>query len=259
MREATAMRSVTGVRRLLLRYSRQWRGAKQRRGQWLREFAWGQRSSRIKVEPGPNRELEGTPAAGGYWLTGRASSAPRQRRQLSGSTADPRLNAAERLDLTPNKPSPTRPRECQWLQRCPLISDSLVSLAWIGEDPQSPDSVLLWLRSPSMSRPREEMLRIAAALALLVANSSPALTDCRAEVEIAFQKLQMPGRAYRRVTTMASIVHVADTRGVQVFRETVEFILPDRKTEDIGLRRRPTFIRMDPRRPAHLDPYCPPL
>jgi len=104
-----------------------------------------------------------------------------------------------------------------------------------------------------MSRPRGEMLRIAAALALLVANSSPALTDCRAEVEIAFQKLQMPGRAYRRVTTMASIVHVADTRGVQVFRETVEFILPDRKTEDIGLRRRPTFIRMDPGRPADMD------
>jgi hypothetical protein len=73
------------------------------------------------------------------------------------------------------------------------------------------------------------MLQIAAVLALLVANSSAALADCRAEVEVAFQKLQMPGRAYRRDTTMAPIVHVADTRGVQVFRETVEFILPDRK------------------------------
>ena len=80
-----------------------------------------------------------------------------------------------------------------------------------------------------MSQPREAMLQIAAVLALLVANSSAALADCRAEVEVAFQKLQMPGRAYRRVTTMTSIVHVADTRGFQVFRETVEFILPDRK------------------------------
>jgi hypothetical protein len=73
------------------------------------------------------------------------------------------------------------------------------------------------------------MLQIAAVLALLVANSSAALADCGAEVEVAFQKLQMPGRAYRRETTMASNVHVADTRGIQVFRETVEFILPDRK------------------------------
>jgi len=73
------------------------------------------------------------------------------------------------------------------------------------------------------------MLQIAAVLALLVANSSAALADCRAEVEVAFQKLQMPGRAYRREATMASIVHVADARGGQVLRETVEFILPDRK------------------------------
>ena len=62
-----------------------------------------------------------------------------------------------------------------------------------------------------MNRPREAMLQIAAVLALLVANSSAALADCGAEVEVAFQKLQMPGRAYRRETTMASIVHVADT------------------------------------------------
>jgi hypothetical protein len=73
------------------------------------------------------------------------------------------------------------------------------------------------------------MLQIAAVLALLVANSSAALADCRAEVEAAFQKLQMPGRAYRRVTTMTSVVHVADSRGLQVRGETAEFILPDRK------------------------------
>src|SRR5215468_5488537 len=80
-----------------------------------------------------------------------------------------------------------------------------------------------------MSRPREAMLQIAALLALLVANSSATLADCRAEVEAAFQKLQMPGRAYRRVTTMTSVVHVADSRGLQVRGETAEFILPDRK------------------------------
>jgi hypothetical protein len=80
-----------------------------------------------------------------------------------------------------------------------------------------------------MSRPSEAMLQIATALALLVANSSVALADCRAEVEAAFHKLQTPGRAYRPVTTMASIVHVADTRGVRVFRETAEFVLLDRK------------------------------
>jgi len=73
------------------------------------------------------------------------------------------------------------------------------------------------------------MLQIATVLALLVANSSAALADCRAEVEAAFQKLQMPGRAYRRVTTMTSVVHVADSRGLQVRGETAEFILPDRK------------------------------
>src|SRR5215831_10397424 len=56
-----------------------------------------------------------------------------------------------------------------------------------------------------------------------------ALADCRAEVEAAFQMLQMPGRAYRRVTTMTSAVHVADSRGLQVRGETAEFILPDRK------------------------------
>jgi len=77
--------------------------------------------------------------------------------------------------------------------------------------------------------PREAMLQIAAVLALLVANSSAALADCRAEVEAAFQKLQVPGRAYRRVTTMTSVVHVADSRGLQVRGETAEFILPDRK------------------------------
>src|SRR5262249_59926775 len=79
-----------------------------------------------------------------------------------------------------------------------------------------------------MSRPREAMLQIAAVLALLVANSSAALADCRAEVEAAFQKLQVPGRAYRRVTTMTSVVHVDDSRGLQVRGETAEFILPDR-------------------------------
>jgi hypothetical protein len=80
-----------------------------------------------------------------------------------------------------------------------------------------------------MSQLREAMLQITVVLALLVANGSAALADCRAEVEVAFQRLQMPGRAYRRETTMATIVHVGDTREDQVFRETVEFILPDRK------------------------------
>jgi len=80
-----------------------------------------------------------------------------------------------------------------------------------------------------MSRSRDAMLRSAAVLALLIVYSSAALADCRTEVEGAFQKLQMPGRAYRRVTTMASFVHITDTRGVPIFRETAEFILPDRK------------------------------
>ena len=80
-----------------------------------------------------------------------------------------------------------------------------------------------------MRRPREATLQIATVLALLVPNNSAALADCRAEVEVAFQKLQMPGRAYRRATTMASVVHVADSRGLQVRGETAEFILPDRK------------------------------
>jgi hypothetical protein len=83
--------------------------------------------------------------------------------------------------------------------------------------------------SPSMSRSRDAMLRSAAVLALLIVHSSAVLADCRAEVEAAFQKLQMPGRPYRRVTTMASFVHVADSRGFQFLRETAEFILPDRK------------------------------
>jgi hypothetical protein len=63
----------------------------------------------------------------------------------------------------------------------------------------------------------------------LVADSSAVLADCRAEVEAAFQKLQVRGRAYQRVTTMASTVHVADPRGIRIIRETAEFIPPDRK------------------------------
>jgi len=53
------------------------------------------------------------------------------------------------------------------------------------------------------------------------------VNDCRAEVEAAFQKLQLPGRPYRRETTMSTSVHAADPRGVQVFREIAEFIRPN--------------------------------
>ena len=79
-----------------------------------------------------------------------------------------------------------------------------------------------------MSRSRN-VLRTAVVLALLIVDSSAVLADCRAEVEAAFQKLQVRGRPYRRETTMAPSVHVADPRGVRIFRETAEFIPPDRK------------------------------
>jgi hypothetical protein len=80
-----------------------------------------------------------------------------------------------------------------------------------------------------MTRSRDGMFRIAVVLALLIVDSSAVLAECRAEVEAAFQKLQVRGRAYRRVTTMASTVHVADPRGIRIIRETAEFIPPDRK------------------------------
>jgi hypothetical protein len=79
-----------------------------------------------------------------------------------------------------------------------------------------------------MSRSSGAKMRFAAVLVLLIVDNSAVLADCRAEVEAAFQKLKMPGRAYRRVTTMASSVHVAP-RGVRILRETAEFIPPDRK------------------------------
>jgi hypothetical protein len=60
-----------------------------------------------------------------------------------------------------------------------------------------------------MSRSSGAKMRFAAVLVLLIVDNSAVLADCRAEVEAAFQKLKMPGRAYRRVTTMASSVHVA--------------------------------------------------
>ena len=59
-----------------------------------------------------------------------------------------------------------------------------------------------------MTRSRDGMFRIAVVLALLIVDSSSVLADCRPEVEAAFQKLQVRGRSYRRVTTMASTVHV---------------------------------------------------
>jgi hypothetical protein len=52
--------------------------------------------------------------------------------------------------------------------------------------------------------------------------------DCRVEVKAAFEKLELPGRPYRRETTMATSVHAADPRGVRVRRETAEFIPPER-------------------------------
>ncbi|HJZ31092.1 MAG TPA: hypothetical protein VKF35_08305 [Hyphomicrobiaceae bacterium] len=75
----------------------------------------------------------------------------------------------------------------------------------------------------------DAMLRLSAVLLLLVVDSPALSADCRAEVEAAFQNLHMPGRAYRRQTTMAASVHVADPRGIRILRETAEFIPPDRK------------------------------
>jgi hypothetical protein len=107
-----------------------------------------------------------------------------------------------------------------------------------------------------MGRSFDTMLRSAAVLALLIVHSSAVLADCRAEVEAAFQKLQLPGRAYRRVTKMASIVHVADTRGVQIYRETAEFILPDRKRrilDYVGDQPSSEWIRVGERTWMHDD------
>src|SRR5262249_49237009 len=57
------------------------------------------------------------------------------------------------------------------------------------------------------------ILRSAAVLTLQIVHSPPVLADGWTEVTAAFQKLQIPGRGYRRVTTMAPIVQVADNRG----------------------------------------------
>jgi hypothetical protein len=64
-----------------------------------------------------------------------------------------------------------------------------------------------------MSRSRSAVLRVPAVLTFLIVHSSAVLADCRAEIDAAFQKLQMPGRAFRRVTTIDPIVPVIGPRG----------------------------------------------
>ena len=64
-----------------------------------------------------------------------------------------------------------------------------------------------------MSRSRSDVLRVPAVLTFLIVHSSAVLADCRAEIDAAFQKLQMPGRAFRRVTTIDPIVSVIGPRG----------------------------------------------
>lgn len=80
-----------------------------------------------------------------------------------------------------------------------------------------------------MSRSRSAVLRVPAVLTFLIVHSSAVLADCRAEIDAAFQKLQMPGRAFRRVTTIDPIVPVIGPRGVRILGETAEFIPPDRE------------------------------
>jgi hypothetical protein len=81
-----------------------------------------------------------------------------------------------------------------------------------------------------MRRSRDGRLRIAAVLALLVVDTSAVWADCRGEVDVAFQKLETPGRQYRRETIAVSRP-VDEHPGNSVpltFRETTEFIRPDR-------------------------------
>src|SRR5262245_32393879 len=79
-----------------------------------------------------------------------------------------------------------------------------LSLGWLGAHRN---------RRPSVSRSRDVILRVAVVLALLALDTAES-ADCRAEVEAAFQKLQIRSRPYRRATTIASSVHVPDPRGV---------------------------------------------
>jgi len=63
--------------------------------------------------------------------------------------------------------------------------------------------------------------------------------DCRAEVDAAFQKLELAGQPYRRETTMATSVRAADPRGVRVFRETAEFVPSERNRRILDHEDRP--------------------
>jgi hypothetical protein len=71
---------------------------------------------------------------------------------------------------------------------------------------------------------RQRQVRVAAVSALLVVDSTAAWADCRSAVEAAFQRLEMPDRPYRSEMTIAG----PDLALSQAYRETTEFIPPDR-------------------------------
>jgi hypothetical protein len=81
-----------------------------------------------------------------------------------------------------------------------------------------------WNRSPMMLRARDVMFQGAALLAVLVADSTAVWADCRGEVEAAFQKVEMPDQPHRSEMTVAG----PDLTLSQAYRETTEFIPPDR-------------------------------
>ena len=81
-----------------------------------------------------------------------------------------------------------------------------------------------WNRSPAMLRARDVILQAATLLTALVVDSTAVWADCRSEVEAAFQKLEMLDRPYRSEITITG----PDVTLSQAYRETIEFIPPDR-------------------------------
>jgi hypothetical protein len=74
-----------------------------------------------------------------------------------------------------------------------------------------------------MLRVRDVILQATTLLTALVVDTA-VWADCRSEVEAAFQKLEMPDRPYRSEMTITG----PDLTLSQAYRETTEFIPPDR-------------------------------
>jgi hypothetical protein len=75
-----------------------------------------------------------------------------------------------------------------------------------------------------MLRVRNVMLQAVTLFTALVVDNTAMWADCRSEVEAVFQKLDMPDRPYRSEMTITG----PDLTLSQAYRETTEFIPPDR-------------------------------